>query len=77
MEMMKVFEAPYEPTEVWNAWCNYCEDRGRRYIMVWVDDLRYDESSDILQDGPWTPIYNWLISEGAENGETVLVNYDW
>ena len=69
---MKVFDAPYEPTEVWKVWCNYNDGMGvRGYTNLCVDD------DLLLEDGYYAPLYNWLIANGAEHGETVLVEYDW
>lgn len=81
MKLMKVFDAPYEPTEVWDAWCHYNDGMGvRGYTCLSVDeDLRDGYPDYEVEEGPWPckVIYDWLIANGAEHGETVLVEYDW
>lgn len=81
MKMMKVFEWP-DTDIVSDAWQLYNEcGSNRGYVTMWVDeqlqkgDLDWDETTE----GPWLygAIYDWLIANGAEHGETVLVNYDW
>ena len=70
MRMMKVFDAPYEPKEVWDNWVLYNDGDGNRgFIQVWVD-------SELTENG-YEILYNWLTANGAEHGETVLIEYDW
>lgn len=70
MKLMKVFDAPYEPKEVRKAWYHYNDLSMRGYISICVDD-------DLLsENGYYAPLYNWLIANGAEHGETVLVEYN-
>lgn len=81
MKLMKVFDAPYEPTEVWEAWSSYNVDGNQRgYVTVWIDEELRDGYPDYeVEEGPWPykVIYDWLIANGAVHGETVLVEYDW
>jgi hypothetical protein len=76
MKMMKVFEMSSMPDDIKAIWTDYvCMAGDRGYLSFWIE-------GDMLEEGEenrffLAPLANWLIEQGAELDEHILVEFDW
>ena len=76
MKLMKTFDMDGMPEDIQRIWVEEaCENGNRGYLSFWVEE-------DMLEDGGdsrfhLAPLANWLIEQGAELNEHILVEYDW
>jgi hypothetical protein len=76
MKMMKTFDMSDMPSDIEAIWNEYaCENGKRGYLSFWVEDDMFENGEDnrffLL------PLANWLIEQGAEIDEHILVEFDW
>ena len=77
MKFMKTFERHEMSKNIKAIWDDYACDNGNRgYISVWVNDemrLNWEDGTA----SKYAPLAGWLIEQGAEEDEHILVEYDW
>ena len=81
MKLMKTFEMSDMPEDIQDIWTDWVMDYGSRgYISVWVtDDMRFEFDFMVNEyvTSKYAPLAAWLIEQGAEENEHILVEYDW
>ena len=72
MKMMKVFDSQEMPQEVCNYFFEHSEAGNDCYLKVFVEP-------EVLADGTlvYTPVVTWLMQNGAEIWDEVLVSHWW
>lgn len=78
-EMMKVFDCQKMPDDVRHKFFEQTEGHGNScYVSWWPTSAQYQEDDGTWQDNPDDTIVDgWLLANGAELDEKVIVRHSW
>lgn len=77
MKMMKTFDMYEMPADIQRIWIEEaCEYGNRGYLNFWVEEDMLEEPDEDSRSH-LAPLANWLLEQGAELNEHILVEYDW
>lgn len=81
MKLTKTFDMSDMPPNIQSIWTDWAMDYGNRgYVSVAVDDdmrFEFDFMANEYVTSKYAPLADWLIEQGAEEDEHILVEYDW
>lgn len=77
--MKKVFDCQDMPKEIKRAFFEYMEKGNDCYVALFIEeDLEEDELGEIpFFSKEYNRLIKWLLENGAEDGEEVLIRHWW
>lgn len=77
-EMLKVFDCQDMPDDVRQVFFEMCEQGNNCYVAWWPCEATYLDDNDVRTDNPdHSKVDQWLLENGANPDEKVIVRHSW